>query len=561
MVQSDELETGPQGGGQEIEKSPTLAENVSLHGDTSKRTRRVSSPIYVVLACTFFLLLRSLPNDATLSLTQNDPKVTIAASLSKTTSASTTPTTTFNESMFVPHIYLNDMHYRRVCANVHRSILCMVMRFPFPVPLQDPAYYDYPYPVDERYYSLNKRTGFLTSAQLDQCQQQQQQQIAMTTTTKSAYSMDERVRACLETTAAAAAALGGKNDTEDTVFAVWTRHTRQQRAVDDESLYDEGSFYDTRLSTRQGERMEQFFDKHVILVVGASPTTEITKCLFDLFGGGCKNGGIKPVSRLCKGYGSKNRLLGNSMTYPTLDRNQTFIGNYGWYPVDVNHGKTHRLPETLIESLRQHGFARQPSSGSSFQELRKVSFIVEYPIAHAQNQDMILHSWGEVETIQKGLPQMVMDLFSEPGQRQLAEMGYELGHVIAYDGLPQFNPTITGAFPWALKKSATLEAFYKNGGYPGWRPEYGTQCRGPLPPTSKLTVVNGMARRAFQDSGFDMNFYGRIWEFANLFWWQVKDWKGRGGLDCTHAFPGATGLACIHKYFLMVMVDDYYDNL
>ena len=48
-------------------------------------------------------------------------------------SESSSPTA-IDESLFVPHVpFGHDLHYHRVCALVHSSILCMIMRFPFPV--------------------------------------------------------------------------------------------------------------------------------------------------------------------------------------------------------------------------------------------------------------------------------------------------------------------------------------------------------------------------------------------------------------------------------------------
>jgi hypothetical protein len=380
--------------------------------------------------------------------------------------------TTIDESLFVPHVpFGHDLNYRRVCALVHSSILCMIMRFPFPVLEQDPKY-DYPHPVDERYYKLGKGAQFLSTDQLQRC---------ITDEATLSLSIDDRVKACLDYVASTA-----KGDPDTKVFALWTR-----RRLD----ATETHLYGLHLSPQQGERIDKFFDKHVILVLGASPAPSVTSCLMELFGD-CRNGGIKPVSNLCKGHGSHGaRLLGNTNSYPKLDLNMTFVGVGGWYPQDISHGRTHRLPQNLTKQLAGMGFAREPG----FKELRKVSIIIEYPIAHAQNQDMIFNEWEEVAKIQNGLPKMVTDLNSETGKRELAEMGYEVGHLIAYDGIPQFFPTVTGAFPWDLKLSTSIEKWENNSGYKGWIPDYGDQCRGPLPPSSKLTYVNSLSKQGFKD--------------------------------------------------------------
>ena len=59
----------------------------------------------------------------------------------------------------------------------------------------------------------------------------------------------------------------------------------------------------------------------------------------------------------------------------------------------------------------------------------------------------------------------------------------------------------------------------------GWNPDYGTSCRGPLPPNSMLRDVNLLSRHEFETLGFDMAWYGHTWEFTNLFWFQVKKCK------------------------------------
>lgn len=438
-----------------------------------------------------------------------------------------------NENLYNIHIpFDGDLHYRRVCAPVHSSLLCMTTRFPFEVPKQDPER-NYPYPVDDRSYSLNHGKRFLTADELGRCQTDEQ--------TKS-LSIDERVKACLETVAATAA----QDDTAH--YSVWTR-----RRLDAAS--SEMDFYGLHQSLQQGKRIDKFFDKHVVLVLGASPAPPVTTCLFELFGG-CRDGGIKPVSKLCTGHEGNIRVrLLNS--YPKLDLNKTYIGINAFYPADLQHGRKHELPAgNFTDHLKSAGVARDPG----FKALRKLSVIVEYPIAHAQNQDMIFEQYEKVQEIQKGFPKLFTDLRSEAGKLALAEMGYELGHIIAYDGIPQFNPSVTGAYSWVQKSRKSEEDFLANDGYPGWIPDYGSKCRGPLPPTNKLKKVNDLSRQSFEENGLDMNFYGRTWEFGNSFWWSTKGWTTNGkGLDCTHS--GYSGISCVHPYLLMTMVDDHYDNL
>lgn len=84
-----------------------------------------------------------------------------------------------------------------------------------------------------------------------------------------------------------------------------------------------------------------------------------------------------------------------------------------------------------------------------------------------------------------------------------------------------------------------------------WRhPEYGTTCRGPLPPNAVGAEINQISRDAFAAEGFENHL--RSWEFANLYWWGVHGF-GRQGLDCTH---GENGFAAGHGFLLQAFIDD-----
>jgi len=100
------------------------------------------------------------------------------------------------------------------------------------------------------------------------------------------------------------------------------------------------------------------------------------------------------------------------------------------------------------------------------------------------------------------------------------------------------------------------KAFIEQGGYEGWIPEYGTKCRGPVPPSSKLTDVDDLVRQRFKDLGHDPGFYLYVWNFVNMMWFTAKGWTEQHGLDCTHS---SQNYNCVHAYFLMAMIDDFYD--
>ena len=85
-------------------------------------------------------------------------------------------------------------------------------------------------------------------------------------------------------------------------------------------------------------------------------------------------------------------------------------------------------------------------------------------------------------------------------------------------------------------------------------------CSGPLHPTSNMTKLKDEAQKAYERNGLEMRWYGRAWEFMNLVWFNVVGWETRG-MDCTHARKLDSAPSCMHRYFLMAMIDDYFDNL
>ncbi|GAX12594.1 hypothetical protein FisN_13Lh053 [Fistulifera solaris] len=465
--------------------------------------------------------------------------------------------TTFHEATTISHNITNNNHfhdnteypldqpfspfgidrkdYRRVCAHVHSSELCLTLRFPFAVEPQDPQF-EYPHPVQERMYDLDATMHTLDGADLIQCRQD---------TAAEMTNMNEKVVTCLERWTLT------QTNPSNTVVGVWTR-------TELKPTRGETDFYGVQLSEEQGQRIDDFFKSHVIVVLGASPTPAVTECLSSLFGR-CRNGGIKPLSSLCEGHYRmlQDRDLGNLYTYGTLPENETFIGVMGYYPNDDNHGRHHSLSVKDIPELIRGPDFQRPNSLIK----RKLSFIIDHPIAHVQNENMIVEEWNTIAAIQQGYPQQIMNIYSPEGRKILSEAGWEPGHVIAFDGIPQFNPSKTGAFDWSLKTIRKEEKFIANKGYDGWMEDYGTKCRGPLPPQSALKKVNELAREGYQNAGLDPNFYGRTWEFANQFWFAVKGWTKDKGLDCTHAKQNGTGLSCVHKYFLQLMIDDHYRTI
>jgi hypothetical protein len=200
-----------------------------------------------------------------------------------------------------------------------------------------------------------------------------------------------------------------------------------------------------------------------------------------------------------------------------------------------------------------------------WKKLRELSIIIQYPFAHTQNEDMFLNKWDEVVHVQTEFPRLIMAVQTKEGRATLAELGWDLKHLIVFDGRPQFNPSSTSGFTGYNENIKTEEDFIAQGGYPAegnipaWSPEYGHSCRGPVPTNGIMRNASRVARKAFEELGLDMRFYIRNWEFTNQFWWSVAMWHGKNGqLDCTH---GAGGLALMHRYLLQATMDDYYENL
>jgi hypothetical protein len=189
-----------------------------------------------------------------------------------------------------------------------------------------------------------------------------------------------------------------------------------------------------------------------------------------------------------------------------------------------------------------------------------VTIFSEHPIAHAQNEVMMTTNFDFVKSLQERWTEVMLNVTKDSKLKEILRNNHiEIANIIAFDGSPQFFPSESGGHNVEIKNAGTEADFIKKGGYPGWKPEYGTKCVGPLPPTSNLTKVNNIAKAAYEKNGLDMRWYGRTWEFINMFWFQTKGW-GRGGLDCTHGGPSHAGMSCMHKYFLMAMVDDHFDN-
>ncbi len=219
----------------------------------------------------------------------------------------------------------------------------------------------------------------------------------------------------------------------------------------------------------------------------------------------------------------------------------------------------------LLEVLHASGSLSSRESASHINgttpSLKRVSILVDFPLAHMQTQDMIDETFDQVRYNIERYAQLIMNITSAAAKREMADMGYELQHVLAFDGLPQHFPSLTGGYPYVSVNAYSESEFLDRQGYPGWFPELGSKCRGPLTPNSKLKYVNSLGRQAFHKLGLDMRYYAKTWEFANQFWWNEKMWKDvrLPNLDCTHPTAGRTGFTCVYKFLLQAIVDGYYE--
>jgi len=437
---------------------------------------------------------------------------------------------TIAEDLQIPHVVYKDRSYRRICAPVGiGSVLCMTVKFPFEVPEQDPNY-NFVHPIEPKFYGLDRANGlvFIDKQSLQDCEIQ----------TMDMDDFNEAVKFCIEQTVAANP---GK------VIAVWTR-----------KRYDgTTSFHSTGLTDDIKNVYDFFGDDHMILVLGASPSPGVTSKTRSIFGPNCQQTAVnKQGNWNCDRPGARRNL--GTRPYSTIEEGHVNFGQYG-YALESRRGRHWMPPQNLTERLRGEHIRTDEARQKS--PLRKLSLVVEYPIAHAQSEDYIRHKQDYMGKLVYNFTKSYTDyLNTEWGKREMADLGFEIANIFAFDGLPQYNPTETGGYKHDIKGGGE-QAFLQAGGYDGWRPELGSSCVGPLPPNSQLKGVQEMIRQTWIDQNYDIRWYGRIWEFSNMFWWQVKMWDGKGGsLDCTHSSSGSQGTYSTHKFFLQAMINDYFET-
>ncbi len=528
-------------------------------------------------------------------------------------------------NLLMPRVVFGNLHYRQVCAPVFQSynnatyhddkkslkiLLCMTVRYPFAVPpdyttsnskMSQPAL-----PIPEHYYNLTELI-WVDGPLLDECRRRH-----LRSTSKQKDHDRHPVKNnnrmmvyhCLERHAR-------RRGHSNAVVAVWTRTTKQSittttltaTATDtnlNASSAPEMEFFGTRNMLQQ-QRMRQFFHQHVLLIVGDSNGPAVTLGITQLFDN-CyqqqqhseREAGNNASSKLqsvwvCPPSPSllveTNRTEGNNdysnnddailvthIRYHPVTKfvpmpNQ-FLFRRPWHVVNDTEPllqvlqsqqilEPWRFRRAITRSIDHHEPPMpSPDANTIHAPLRPLALLVQYPSAHVQTNDMIQESIDQVRYNQETFPQLLLDMTTRKAQKQLAKMGFHLAHVIVWDGLPQHFPTPSGGYDttWFTTNSLT------DGSSSSSRSR--TACQGPLPPNSILRTINQWGRRAWEQNGLNMRYYGHTWEFSNQFWWQEQMLRDGGPrLDCTHGHSADTGLTMVHKYFLQAMVDGYYDSL
>lgn len=485
-------------------------------------------------------------------------------------------------------------YYRRVCQSVGSdSILCLTIRFPFPVPIVDDiaprefleliqpdstvdpttnntrsdALYDgIVTNVDERFYTVLNDTHqlafFMDGEQLRYCQEN--------ILPSSTFAVnDQRVKICLDWAA---------NATTDSnpVVAIWTRgrtKLRQSNSTPSPENSTEANNFTTLEFELFGIRDEEklntatydYLANHTVLWIGGDSTVQDTAlCAMDVFYP-IECGKLTSLTasllhtdvhfaRVCSNPG-KGKIISAVLTY---------------LPQGVESSPslpTKSLATTLIESELFPALAEtvqyDPNGNSTVNNtntvdalLHPLSLIIQYPLGHTTSHEFLLNRWDDAVQFQRDFMKELLRIQSDDSRQQLREVGYDLQHIIVLDGIPQFYPTSTGSYTTLLDIMSGEEDFWSHGAYRGWDPRYGSRCLGPHTSRSAQATLNRIIREAISEEGLSLPvLYGPTWVFANEFWWQTRAWLFHHGLDCSRSSP-VSGLSCVTKYVIKALVED-----
>jgi hypothetical protein len=160
-----------------------------------------------------------------------------------------------NAGIYIPHPPFGEknLKYRRVCARVGAgSLLCMTLKYPMDVPLQDPAK-DYPSPYVDELDTIGGSIKFIDGSELKTC-----------------ISLQYDTKACLDASGVV----------KNRVFGIWTRNPGLEP--------DNYKLFGIQMSDDQNSHHDHFFQQSTVLVLGASPSPGIAKCMASLLFGKCQ---------------------------------------------------------------------------------------------------------------------------------------------------------------------------------------------------------------------------------------------------------------------------------
>jgi hypothetical protein len=462
----------------------------------------------------------------------------------------------FVETVEVMH---NNLQYRKACTNVGiSSILCMTVRYPFEVPEQtkDPKI-RYPSPVEPKFYDLKKESVYVIKLKdWIQCKKQYTSSNAEFDEFAQLDVVDDKIiEECL--TNRTKEQMKMWPDKGDLVTVLWTRHL-----VKSNKTIFHGVGHDAAV-----QRVFNFFGTdHEILLTGASPSPMVTENLRALFGHLCTDTGIyrrpnfncafpkqnmqnqsssettssSPVSASTSVIEDnadeknidhhlyylrhRNLVSGNLTSFAELKEGEVNVANFDYRLLIGPNSQHHLDPMSTLDYVLKT--VKRPTG---YKNLRNMSLLVEYPFAHVQSQDMFQNGLtnSAIRGFQFTIPSHYTEFMSVRGKKKLAKRnGFDFRHLIVFDGIPQFYPTVTNGWTTNMYEVKTeMGSKPETFGYKGWKPEYGRSCVGPLPRNSRLREINLMSRTNFfrlAGHNYMTRWYGRTWEFVNLFWFQMK---------------------------------------
>jgi len=305
------------------------------------------------------------------------------------TPSAPTPAFALDAHFTTPHVVYADLHFRRVCATIQQSVVCLTIRYPFTQPEQH-ATKSYPDPFDADAFDGITQTILIDGELLEQCR------------TNHADPLDHAVKSCLELHADA-----------HTLTAVLTKRPLTATRF---------AYFGTRVQ-HQMDVLHKELAGHVVLIIGsrhAAPA--VTRHLSKLWQN-CHRAGIRPVSRICGNLDDDARYSSfaelphsKAVTLATIPWELTWNGTH------------HQVPTTaLVDLIKEEGLKD-----------RTVSIVIEPPMPYTQEE--LFYSRPYVSDVQEEMAHVTWENI-----QQLPSLNITVGKVLVLDGSPSWFPTVTGA--------------------------------------------------------------------------------------------------------------------